>query len=290
MTRAIIGFPSRRDDFTLFSGNWDAAYPVENAQDTEFARVARTTGVVDGDAVIKGSASNLLPLRIFGVAAHNMTLDATYRLRLYEDTASPSVEVYDTGVQLVWPAVYTYEGRDWDTENFWTGQYASAEIAGQIPFLPILLDQKYLASSFTLEFFDSSNPAGVIDIGFVDPASGWELSVEPAAGGDSQYGLKSFTRTTTLDGGLKRHEVFAPSYVFQGSIPIMDRAEVQNNAAELYRQHGVHEPFIWIPHPDEPEYALRNSKLVNLAELGLFSYIVGGQADSFPLNLEEFKG
>lgn len=289
---AIVGFQRQTDNFTLSGGQWSAQYPIENCQNDEYARVARSDSAQDGDTVIIGNSDFIRPLRMFGIAAHNMTLDAAFRLRLYDNTSSPSVLVYDSGIQLVWPAAYTYQGRQWDTYNFWTGQYSDAEIVGQIPFRPILLDADYLADGWILELFDESNPSNYVDIGLLEATSGWQLSVNPEIG--ANYGYKFYTQTTELPGGLRRHDVYPPSYVFQGSIPYMDRQEVQNNAMELWRQYGTHRCFMWMPHPDNPELWLRNSKMVNLVEPGLFGYAIsnenGEDSDSMPLNLEEYKG
>lgn len=287
MTNCIIGYPRQNSKFTLSGGSWQAAYPVTNAHNDEYARVARSTNDSNSSTIITGTAANVVPIRICGIAAHNISLGGSFRLRFYDKTDSPSVLVYDSGVQDVWSAVYTYEGRIWDTFNFWTGQYTQEELQGQIPFRPILLNETVLADYFILEIFDDANPAGYIDIGLFEIASGWEFSVNPEYG--AQYGYRQFTRSTEVDGGLRRYEVFAPSYVFEGSIPFMDRREVQNQAAELFRQYGISTPFIWMPEPDNQELWLRNSKMVNLVETGLFGYIVK-DFDSVPLRLEEYKG
>ena len=289
---AIIGYPRKGENFTLSGGDWTTRYPLSNALLDEYARVARSASLDYADTVIVGNSTNVHPIRMFGIAAHNMTLEATYRLRLYDNTNSPSTLLYDSGIQLVWPATYTYEGRQWDTDNFWTGQYSEGELSGQISFCPILLDTDYLCDHFVLELFDENNAAGFIDVGLLEIASGWQLSVNPEIG--ANYGYRYFTITTDLPGGLKRHDPYPPSYIFEGSIPYMDRQEVQNNAMELWRQYGVHRPFMWMPHPDNPESWLKNSKMVNLVDPGLFAYAVsnadGEDSDSMPLKLEEYKG
>lgn len=290
--QVIVGFPKQGAEFTITGSTFSASYPITNVLDTTYAKVARSVGL--SGVTITGTTQYWTSLRMFGIAAHNMTLEATYRLRLYDDTNSPTILLYDSGVQLVWDAVYDFN-RPLETDNWFTNQYGTDEVAGQIPFCPILLDQDYSVTRWVLELFDADNPAGHIDIGYLEVTTGWELSVNPETPAD--YGYKSFTRVNDIDGGLKRFEVFAPSYTFEGRIPFMDRVEVQQQAMELFRQYGLHTPFMWMPHPNNKEQWLRNCKMVTLADLGLFSYVVNGTGaegdigfDSVPLKLEEYKG
>lgn len=281
---AIIGFPKQGRYFSVTgSADFDPEYPAENVLNPEYARVARCNAT---EAWLRYSSEYLRPIRMFGIA-HRCTLGAYANIRMYDSSISPSILVKDTGPFLLWPAVYTYEGRQWDTFNFWTGQYSDEEREGQIPFTPVLLDDHYLSNDIIMEVFDPDHPDERIDLSFTEVTSGWQLTVNPETPAD--YGYKSYTITSTNDGGLRRHQVYAPSYVFQGKIPFMGRQEVQNNAAELIRQYGEHTPFMWMPDPDKPEEWLRNSKMVNLVELALLSYIVEGY-DAVPLNLEEWKG
>jgi len=137
MVRAIIGFPRINDDWTFTGGSWNVTdFPLTNLIVDEYARVARSDSAAEADTIIIGTAANLKPMRAIGIAAHNLTLDAEYRLRLYDSVDSPSTLLFDSLRQRAWPGVYLYTGRYWETFNFWTGQYTQAEIEGQIPFTP----------------------------------------------------------------------------------------------------------------------------------------------------------
>lgn len=287
MTNAILGFSRLNSVFTLSGGSYETRYPRTNFFTDEYARVARTTSLNAADTQVTGTSSYIVAARCFGIFAHNMTLEATFRLRLYDNSGSPTTLVYDSGVQNVWPPAYGYKGRYWETFNFWTGQYSESEMDGQIPGRAIVLDQVYFFDQFLLEFFDADNPSGYIQVGTLDINEGWEVSANPEVG--AEYGYQQFTRVNEIEGGLKRFEVFTPSYVFRGSIPAMDRSEVQNKAVEMYRQHGLHLPLMWIPEPDDTARHLREAKMVTLAETDLFNYITADY-DSVPLNLIEWKG
>jgi len=252
--------------------------------------VARSTGLGGGspdDApVVTGTCSSFRTVQGFGIAAHTMTLSATYRLELFSDTGL-TTRIYDSGSRYVWPSVYTYAGRSWYTPGFWTGQYSPAEIAGQVPFLPILLDEPYLIKGFRLSLLDADNPAGYLDVGFLEIAQGWQPSSGIEYG--AQSGYRFYTLTDTLPGGLKRHDVYQPSFVFNGQIPYLNEDEVQDKAMELYRQLGVHTPFMFVLSPSRPRTWLRAAKMVNLVDPGLLTHAAPG-LDAVPFNLEEYKG
>jgi hypothetical protein len=288
MTRSIIGFPRVGDQFTLSGGSYEMRYPINNLQNDKFARCARTTSLNYSDTLIRGVSASVVPARAFMICAHNMTLDAAYRLRLYDNTnGSPSELMYDSDVQRLWQAPYGYAGRIWETFNFWTGDYTESELEGQIPDAIILLDDFYYFDEFLLEFFDASNSDGYVQIGMLDINQGWEVSVKPETG--AEFGYNQTTRTQEIEGDLVRFEIFTPSYVFRGVIPVMDRIEVQNKASELFRQHGIHKPFMWLPEPDEKSRWLREGKMVRLADTSLFSYVTD-EYDAVPLNLIQWKG
>lgn len=286
----VFGFPRQTNNFTFLGENWTTEYPVTNLQNAVFANVARSTSLGNGtpgdQPAVIGISDVPRRVRLIGVAAHSITRSGEYRFYGYSDTLMTQLAV-DTGRQPVWPAPYTYEGRPWDTPFFWTGQYTAEELAGQIPFLPILLDADYSLSAFRIEFYDQANPAGYIQIGMLEIASCWQPSSGVEIG--AQDGYRFYTQTSELLGGLKRYDVYPPSYVFQGNIPMLTEDERQNYAMELVRQCGYHVPFIFILHPTRPSTWIRTAKMMSIREPGLFTYASYGY-DAFPLNLEEYKG
>ena len=109
-TAPLIGFPRHTDDFTLTGSHWDSDYPVTNLQDLEFAKVARSTslgaGSPDDPVIVQGTSASLVTVQCFGLAAHSLSLTATYRLQLYSD-AGLTTQIYDSGIDPVWPVSYT---------------------------------------------------------------------------------------------------------------------------------------------------------------------------------------
>lgn len=287
----LIGFPSQRTQFTFSGQNWDSGSPVTNLQNLEYARVARSTGTgagsPDGTPVVIGTSPDQHTVGAFYLAAHNLTLaTGTYQLEFYEDEAMTDL-LYDSGPQRAWPSVYGYAGRYWHTPNFWTGQYTEDEIAGQIPGFPIILDQNYAIRAFRLTLTDNSNPAGYIQAGLLEVATAFQPCRGIRTG--AQDGYVSYTQSSVLQGGLRRHDVFPPSYTFQGEIPFLPQEEAENFAYELFRQHDVHTPFLFVPHPTRELTYLRMAKMVTQLQPGLFTRMEAMHT-SIPFNVEEYKG
>lgn len=286
----LIGITRQQGNFTLTGDHWNGSWPVTNLQNDEYARVARSLGTGAGSPdltpVIEGTSSAPLAVQALALCAHNMSLTATYRLELFSDTAL-ATSLYDSGPQKVWPSVYSYAGRQWITNNFWSGQYSTAEIAGQIPLTPIILDQNYGVRGFRLTLSDPSNADGYIQVGLLEIAEGWQPTAGMRLG--AQDGYRSFTETSVLPGGLERHDQFPAGYVVQGDIPYLDQDEAQNRAYEWQRQFDLHTPFLFVLHPSRSDTWLRTAKMMKHADLGLFVHpepLLTG----VPVNLKEYKG
>ena len=272
-TAPLLGFPRHTDDFTLTGSHWDSDYPVTNLQDLEFAKVARSTslgaGSPDDPVIVQGTSASLVTVQCFGLAAHSLSLTATYRLQLYSD-AGLTTQIYDSGIDPVWPVSYT-----------------DAELEGQIPFAPIMLDQSYSIRGFKLSLYDPSNDLAYFDIGYLEISEAWQPSVGFEMG--AQFGYINYTETDTLPGGLERHTVYSPSFTFNGQIPYLDETEADENALELFRQMGVHTPFMFVLHPTRSETWLRKAKMVTLVDPGLISYATYS-LETVPISVKEYKG
>lgn len=282
----IIGFPAHTEAFTFGGGSWTVARPVSMVGDLVFAKAARSTDAANASTIITATSTAFKPVRLFGIAAHNMTLDAEYKLTLYSDVAL-ATELYTTGRKKVWPSVYNYAARNWYTPFFWTGQYSTDEIEGQIPFLPILLPQLYNIKGLKLELFDDANPDGYVEVGYFEIAEAWQISVGIAY--NSQYGYQEYTQITDLRGGLDRTFKEQPSYVFDGEIPALPESEIFNNALELRRRYGIVRPFIWMPYPTRQTTWLKTCKMVKLRGDSLIQHVALGH-DKLPISVKEYKG
>ena len=285
----LIGYPKLGTKFTLSSGSWQSAYPLSNALNATYARVARSTNTLPSSTIITATAVDRRPVRLLGLFAHNMDLNGAFRVSCYDATVSPQMLLYQSDTELVWDTVYDTATRLFETENWFTGQYSDDERKGQIPSRPIILPEGLSPNKIVLELFNQTNPAGHIDIGLFEIAGAIELGGGERPQWGATWGNQSESKITKIDGGLQRAEVFDPTYVFQGEIPYMGNQKARQAMSELFRQYGEHTPFMWVPFPDDPLTYLRESKMVTNQGNQLLSFATDRHM-AVPLNLLEWKG
>jgi hypothetical protein len=280
---AIFGWPRWTDKVTLTGGSWSTDYPRDNLKSLPLARVARTTDDATGSTQVIGTLDKARGVRLFALVRHNLSLAATYRLRLYSDAAR-LVQIYDSGTTDVWPAVYPASALEWEDDNWWTGTYTADEIAGQQWVRPIWLEQLYLARAFLLEIDDTTNAAGYVEIGLLEVAQGWQTSINMAYG--YQEGWRFRSSASEALGGAKYFDRRDKPRVVRGEIPYLPRDEAMARWFEMLRQQDVVEPMLWFPFPDETIHWLRTVFLARLADPGLMSFAVYDR-NTVPIALEE---
>lgn len=279
---AVIGFPSWRGKCTFSLGSWEADYPVSNLSTLPLNYVARSTDLDAASTQWKATFDKARGIRLLGLIRHNLTLDATFRLKLYADSALSTL-LFDSGWVDVWLDVYKTQERTWADSNFWGGKYTQEEIDDAEAIRPIFLDQQYIAEAFTVEILDPTNPAGFIQVGLMEVAQGWQVQTNFGYG--AEYGFENRTTVEEAEGGVEYFDIKDSPTVFNGSIKSMNRDEALSKAFEHQRQMGIHTPFLWMPHPNEPLHWLRNTALVRNKDLGLMGY-ASHNRDSVPLQFK----
>jgi hypothetical protein len=281
----LIGFPKLGKKLTLSGGAWQSAYPLSNALSHVYARVARSINASNASTKIIATSPDRQPVRLIGIFAHNMNLNAAFQITCFDSTGGTDVLLWQSEVELVWRSVYDTSTRPFETENWWTGQYSDDERAGQIPSRPVILPEGISPSKILIEFFVES----ILDVGLLEIASAIELGFGERPEHGATWGFESKTTVLESEGGLQRSEVFAPSYVFSGTIPMMSNVKARQSLSELFRQLGEHTPFMWVPFQNDTTTLLRESKMVTNQPNALLSF-VSHKHMSVPLNLKEWKG
>lgn len=283
----VFGDIQHLADFTLGGSGFDTDYPLSNLSNLEFAKVARVNAPAQSpsvDAVITGVSTDGSPITVqaFTLAAHTAGYDATGRLELFSDNAFTSA-VYSGAPERLIPQIYTYEGRSWYQPMFWTGQPSPAELAGQVRHKTFLLDAAYAIKSWRLTLSSPEN----FDIGALFTDEIWQPSSGIEVG--TNFGYRHYTETDVLPGGLRRHDAYAPAFTVSGQIPYLPNDEAQGRGLSMLRRFSTHTPFLFIMHPTRPRTWLDMTKIVNFVEPGLMAAATYNR-DTFPINLEEYKG
>lgn len=280
---AVIGFPRWTTLASFSGGSWSGTYPLSNLGIEPLSKIARSTDATLANAQFVATLSSTKAIRALALARHNLSINAKIRIRLYRDAALTDI-AYDSGWVDVWPVVYPYSALDWEDDNWWSGKYSAAEIAGYIWTRPFWLGNVYLARAVKVEIDDTGNSDGYVEAGLFEIAQGYQLPINPDLG--AQYGYRFRTVTQESLGGTKYHERRDKPRVFRGSVSFIDRDHALAKLFEQLRQHDLDTPFLWFPHPDEPMHWLRNVFIAKNVDPGLFSYAAFG-TDAVPLAFEE---
>lgn len=281
--RAIFGWPRWTDKVTLTGGSWNATYPRDNLKTLPLARVARSTDATVSSTQVIGTLDQARGVRLLALVRHNLTLAATFRLRLFSDAAR-TTQIYDSGVTNVWPAVYPTETLEWEDDNWWTGSYTTAELTGQQWVRPIWLGRLYVARAFELEIADTANPAGYVEIGLLEVAQGWQTTVNMAYGYQEGWRFRS-VGVEALGGGMYFDRRDKPR-VARGEVNYLPRDEAMARYFEMLRQQDLTDPLLWFPFPDETIHWLRTVWLARLVDPGLMAITVFDR-NTVPFALEE---
>lgn len=271
---ATMGFPRWTTLATMSGGAWGTTdYGITNATSLPLSKVCRSQTLDSSDTTFTATLSKPRRIQMMAIVGHNLTLDATYRITIY-DTIDDMNVLYQSDITDVWPVVYDTDLLDWEDDNWWSGKYTQEELEGVIPLLPIYLDTDYFGQVIVVELFDDSNPDGYVQFGFFEIAQAWTISVsfEPGA----SYGFRIRTRSTEHDGGGKSFERQAKPLVFRGRTSFMPRDEAMFKAFEQMKRYDIDTPFIWMPHPDEQLHLPRNAFLAQNVDPGMFAYSATG--------------
>lgn len=283
MTNAIIGFPRWTDSIVWSGGAWTADYPPSNLAGLPLSRVARSANADPLSTCLTGLLPTSRGVRLIALVRHNLSRNATIRVRLYRDAAATDL-AHDSGALPAWPVVYPFGINEWEDDQYWSGQYATNEIAENTWTRPIWLDRIHLARSIAIDIVDADNPDGHIDLGLIEVAQGWQVGINFDYG--AEFGFRFRTQDVESLGGARYHERRAKPRTWRGSIAYLDRDEALARGFEQQRQLDLDQPFLWLPHPAEPVHWLRTVFLARNTNPGALRYAVGDRT-SVALSFEE---
>jgi hypothetical protein len=279
----VFGVPRHTALPTYTGGDWETEWPASNLALDDIARVARSASLATADTQFVATFPKRYPVRLMGLVGHNLTINALWRIRFYDDTGLTDL-VYDTGWIDVWPVVYPLSQTLWSSPQWWTGKYTRAELMNTRWTAIRWLTRAYRARAIKVEFDDPNNPDGYVQAGLFEIAQAWQASINFAPG--SQFGLLSNTKRQQALGGTVYKERRRSKRVFRGSIDFLPHDEAMSKALELLRQYDTDIPFLFLPDPDSPRHWVREAGMVTNVDPGLFAHGLAGE-DRVPIIVEE---
>lgn len=269
MANCMIGFPNRADSATLSGGAWAAALPLNNLKNRIIGKVARSSTAATADTKFDIDLGAEQKIRIAALVNHNFSLDAKFRLR-GSAVSNFASNVYDSGWQDVWPAVYPSASLDWEDANWWSGKYTDEHRAGYTATLVEAEPANVLARYWRWEIDDTANAAGYVQVGrlFIGPA--WQPALNMSYG--AALGWETKTEVQEALGGAEYFQRRTPYRVQNIALDWMSVDEGLVNAFEVQRRAGIDAEVLWIFDPDDTIHALRRRYLARMRKLSAIEH------------------
>lgn len=260
MKRAIIGYQNRIDEAVLGGGNWQA--PLTNIQNRELQVKARSTDLLPASTLIDIDLGAYRVTSMLGVAAHNLSSDATYRVTA--GTAAGLSDLYDSGLIEAWPAAYATDELEWEDDNFWDGRISEEDRIGYNACLTLQMPTVG-AQFLRLEIFDSTNPAGYVELGRIfigqkfEPKRGFEVG--------ASIGYVDESEVEASLQGVEYFREIQMHRVANLTAPVMGKNEAFSAVFEMQRKTGITKEVMIIGDPDDAAEQLRQSFIGRLQQV-----------------------
>ena len=164
MSNTIIGYQNRIDAATFAAyGSWSTTLPLTNIKTRQLSKKARSTNAANSSTKLRFSLDSERIIGSVAIVNHNMQKDATWRYRVYSDSGYSTL-VYDSGTINVWPLM-PFGSYEWEDSRFWDLQLSAEEIALFTKTLTYVPDTVASAQYYQIEFFDSTNTDGYVELG-----------------------------------------------------------------------------------------------------------------------------
>lgn len=264
MSNAIIAYGNQIDVATLTGGSWLTTLPLTNLQDRKIGKVARSTDATTASSKFDIDFGGTRLMRVIGLIGHNLTTAGKYRIRL-STVADFSTTVLDSGWLDVWPIVYPSGTLPWGAPNWWSGTYSAEEIASYTGTISYILSASTNARYLRIEFDDTANTDGYVQLGRVFAGDGWQ----PVR--NIVYGAAlGWIDRTEVQEALSGHESFnarRSPRVARFGLEAMGESEAMAVAFELQRSMGVNKELMFVWDPADTTHALRRQFLGRLRTL-----------------------
>jgi hypothetical protein len=264
MSNAIIAYGNQIDVATLTGGSWLAALPLTNLKDRKIGKVARSTDATTAFTQFDIDFGGTRLMRVIGLIGHNLTTAGKYKITL-SSAADFSVVVYTSGWVDVWPIVYPSGTLPWGAPNWWSGTYSAEEIAAYTGTIAHILTASTNARYVRIEFDDTANADGYVQLGRVFAGDGWQ----PVR--NMVYGASlGWIDRTEVQEALSGHESFnarRSPRIARFGLEAMAESEAMALGFELQRAMGVNKELMFVWDPADTTHALRRQFLGRLRVL-----------------------
>jgi len=256
---------NKSDIATLSGGSWSQTLPLDNIKNRQIQKTARSTSLAQLDTQFDiDFGSNKALFQSIIICNHNLTLSAKYRI-IISDDASFTTSVYDSGFVNVFDSVFSNENLNWEDNNFWFGQILQDDLNGYKLNIIHLLNSSYFNQYIRVEFDDTFNSNGYVDIGrlIVAPVQALDINMEYG----SNIGWIDRSLVSEAIGGAEYFDNRAKKRIISFTVGSMQKVEAMERMFELQRRKGISGEVFVIPNSDDVTNIFRESFLGRILAL-----------------------
>lgn len=181
---------------------------------------------------------------------------------------------YNSGWTDVYPVIYPYPILEWSDDNWYSGRPTLDDISGYTTCLVHLLPTEMFARYWKIEFDDTLNSAGYLQIGRMLIAPIWQPTIGISVGG-LNIGWETKTSNQETISGSEYFQRRTPYRVANFSLDLLTEDEAFAKAFEIQRRAGIDQEILYIQSPDDTVHSLRRRFLARLRQLSPIEFPYG---------------
>lgn len=261
-SNAMICAVNRLDEATITVGSEYVSLPKANLKDRRLSKVWRSQVVTApvnspvgyrdttaGRTWLEIDLGQTRVLDVFSLLSHNLTQDATIRVRL-SSVADFSTTIYDSGMVPAWPSIGGYGSLPWGVFS-WGEIIAPAE-ASFYSIMSLQIISQVSARYVRLDIVDSSNPDGYVEAGRIWVGPAWKPSQNIQFGWN--IGFVDDSTVSYSRSGQAFVDEKSRRRVLEFVLANIPESEMYGNALDFIdRRKGVSGDLLVIPQPNRPD-------------------------------------
>ncbi|WP_035573009.1 hypothetical protein [Halomonas halocynthiae] len=232
-------WPNYIDESTLSGGQWSASLPLSQLMSATTADVAESVGLDPANTQFDITLPRFRTIAVVALNNHNLSVSARCRVTMFRDTQAQN-EIWNSGWQNAWPAIYSTAELNWEDSNFWSGRPYEEDRKDFTPLGWVFLDRLQVARRVRVEIDDPTNSDGAVRLGRCFLGNSWQPTYNASYG--IQYGYDIGTEFETAGNAnmTEYADVKTPKRTVSFSLDHLDADEGARRALALQRQQGLH--------------------------------------------------
>ena len=265
----LLLFQPKSDTATLSWGSWRAALPLTNLQTDRLSKLARSTDTALESTRLRVTLTSASTFMAVVLAATNVTTAVKWRIRSYTDDTFATPDFDSDWIE---PFVGLAEDLEWGDPNWWLQLLPFDDDERRINLIHVFDTAPTARQHWSFEIDDTTNPAGVIDIGRLFMPLAWEPSINYGYGDNGLTFQDNTLRSTTLGGSEDAWRRINPR-VFRFGIDYLPETEAYQKAYPLMRTAGFNGEVFVVPDKDDDQFMQQRSFLGRISQMDGISQV-----------------